>query len=85
MKVINRASTSKPMDLDDLPPVLDLAVAAEILGIGRSLAYGLVSRGRWPTPIIRIGRLIKVPSAPLRALVRDGTVLAYDNVEDSRT
>jgi predicted DNA-binding transcriptional regulator AlpA len=52
-----------------LPPVVSLPTAAEVLGLGRSAAYELVRNGQWPTPILRLGRLIKVPTAPLIALV----------------
>ena len=45
--------------------VVDLRDAARILGIGRTLAYRLVREGGWPTPVVRIGRLIKVPVKPL--------------------
>jgi hypothetical protein len=55
--------------LADLPPVIDLVSAAGLLGLGRTTAYKLVRTGEWPTPIIRIGRLIKVPTAPLRDLL----------------
>ena len=51
--------------------VVDLAEAADMIGIGRSLAYRLVRDGRWPTPIIRVGRLIKVPVGPLQDYVRN--------------
>ncbi len=47
-----------------LPRVLDLVDAAAILGIGRTTAYKLVSEGAWPTPVLRIGRLIKIPALP---------------------
>jgi hypothetical protein len=56
--------------LDDLPTVVDLPTAAEMLGIGRTLAYQLVRAGQWPTPVIRIGRLIKVPTQPLMVLLK---------------
>ena len=52
-----------------LPPVVSISTAAEVLGLGRSAAYELVRSGQWPTPILRLGRLIKVPTAPLIALV----------------
>jgi excisionase family DNA binding protein len=45
--------------------VVDLPEAAAMLGIGRTLAYRLVRDGAWPTPVIRVGRLIKVPLRPL--------------------
>ena len=55
--------------LEELPPVLDLPTAARLLGIGRTAAYQLVRENQWPTPVIRVGRLIRVPTAPLVALL----------------
>lgn len=55
-----------------LPAVLDVLQAARLLGIGRTLAYELVRTDQWPTPIIRVGRLIKIPSAPLIELMSTG-------------
>lgn len=52
-----------------LPAVVDLPTAARVLGIGRSAAYELVRSGSWPTPVIRMGKLIKVPTAPMAALL----------------
>jgi predicted DNA-binding transcriptional regulator AlpA len=53
----------------DVPTVLDLPTAAKLLGIGRTAAYQSVREGTWPTPIIRIGRSIRVPRQPLLALL----------------
>ena len=52
-----------------LPPVVDVATAAVVLGLGRSAAYELVRTGNWPTPIIRLGRFIRVPTRPLLDLI----------------
>jgi predicted site-specific integrase-resolvase len=52
-----------------LPLVVDLPTAASMLGVGRTLAYRLVRTGEWPTPLIRVGRLIKVPTGPLLELL----------------
>lgn len=62
----------KRLDLDQLPPLLDVPTAAAVLGIGRSLAYQLVATNQWPTPVLRIGKLIKIPSAPLLRLMCTG-------------
>ncbi|MBA2769171.1 MAG: helix-turn-helix domain-containing protein [Sporichthyaceae bacterium] len=43
--------------------------AAGLLGLGRTTAYKLVRTGEWPTPVIRLGRLIKIPTAPLCELL----------------
>lgn len=55
-----------------LPAVLDVPQAARLLGIGRTLAYELVRTDQWPTPVLRVGRLIKIPSRPLIELVSAG-------------
>jgi predicted DNA-binding transcriptional regulator AlpA len=52
-----------------LPAVVDLVTAARLLGIGRTVAYQLVRQGTWPTPVLRLGHQIKVPSAPLLELL----------------
>ena len=59
-------------ELADLPALLDVPDAARVIGIGRSLAYELVRRGEWPTAVLRVGRLIKIPSGPLLRLVETG-------------
>lgn len=53
-----------------LPPVVDVATAAAVLGVGRNAAYELIKCDQWPTPILRLGRLIRIPSAPLLDLVQ---------------
>jgi predicted DNA-binding transcriptional regulator AlpA len=55
------------IDVRNLPVIVDLPTAARLLGIGRSSAYELVRTGQWPIPVIRAGRLIRVPTAPLLA------------------
>jgi excisionase family DNA binding protein len=67
---LDRTTQPSVRDLQDLPPVLDLPEAAALLGIGRTMAYQLVHAGEWPTPILRFGRLIKVPTDPIVALLR---------------
>lgn len=53
-----------------LPPVVDVPTAAAVLGIGRSAAYELVRTNTFPTPTLRLGKLIRIPTAPLLALVQ---------------
>ena len=52
-----------------LPAVIDVPTAASVLGIGRTAAYELIRTGTWPTPVVRLGKLIRVPTAPLLDLV----------------
>ena len=54
----------------NIPPVVDVPTAAAILGIGRTAAYELIRLGKWPTPVLRLGKLIRIPSAPLLELVK---------------
>ena len=65
-------SAARRMTVDralSVPPVVDVPTAAAILGIGRSAAYELVRLGQWPTPVLRLGKLIRIPSGPLLELV----------------
>lgn len=52
-----------------LPAVVDVPTAAAVLGVGRTAAYELIRTGAWPTPVLRLGKLIRVPTAPLLELV----------------
>ena len=56
-------------DIGTLPPVLGLLQAAAMLGLGRTTAYRLVAEELWPTPVVRLGRLIKIPTQPLLELL----------------
>jgi excisionase family DNA binding protein len=56
-------------ELHRLPVVVDLVTAAAVLGIGRTTAYEMVRTGRWPTPVLRLGNRIRVPTAALRELL----------------
>jgi predicted DNA-binding transcriptional regulator AlpA len=52
-----------------LPSVVDVPTAAAILGVGRTAAYELIRSDRWPTPVLHLGKLIRIPTAPLLELV----------------
>jgi hypothetical protein len=43
--------------------------AAEVLSIGRTVAYELVRADRFPTPVIRVGHQIKISTAYLIELL----------------
>ena len=62
-------------ELAALPAVVDLPTAAEALGLSRTSAYELIRTGAWPTPVFRLGRLIRVPTAPLLTLLGIETVI----------
>ena len=54
------------------PALLTVLEAAEVLGIGRTTAYALIREGAWPTPVVRVGKLIKIPASPLHRFVETG-------------
>ena len=56
-------------DLVSLPAVIDVPTAADVLGVGKTAAYELIRCGEWPTPFFRLGKLIRIPTAPLLALL----------------
>jgi excisionase family DNA binding protein len=60
-----RSDLADSKEIGSIPAVLDLPDAARLLGVGRTFAYQLVRDGQWPTPVIRVGRLIKIPTRPL--------------------
>jgi len=56
-------------ELLSLPPTVDVTTAAAVLGIRRTCAYELIRTGEWPSPILHLGRAVRVPTAPLLELV----------------
>jgi hypothetical protein len=54
-----------PAEVLALPAVVDVPTAARVLGIGETLAYGLVRRDAFPCEVLRLGRLLRVPRSGL--------------------
>lgn len=52
-----------------LPAAVDVRTAAEVLGVGRTAAYALIRNGNWPTPVLHLGTMIRIPTAPLLRLL----------------
>jgi hypothetical protein len=44
-------------------------VAGSILGLSRTQSYEAVKAGRFPVPVVAVGRRLVVPTAPLRRLL----------------
>jgi hypothetical protein len=48
----------------------DVETAAEIIGIGRSLAYELIAAGDFPIDLLRLGRRVLIPVHGLLSYLR---------------
>jgi hypothetical protein len=48
----------------------DVETAGSIFGLSRTQSYGRVRDGSFPVPIIRVGRRMVVPTAPIRKLLQ---------------
>lgn len=60
-----RPSNVSVEDLRQMPAVVDIVTAGQILGIGRTKAYELAKRDQFPCRVLRIGALYRVPTAEL--------------------
>ena len=63
-----------PLLLDDLPVLLTVEEAGRVLRISRGLAYELArqwltTEGATGLPVVRIGRILRVPRARLELIV----------------
>lgn len=53
----------------NLPVSVDIVIAGQAFGIGRTLAYEMAKRGEFPVPVLRLGNRYRVTRANLlRAL-----------------
>ncbi|GLX05756.1 helix-turn-helix domain-containing protein [Microbispora sp. NBRC 16548] len=62
----------KPLTLAEvqaLPAVVPLLLAARALGLSRNTAYRLVQRGQFPCRVIRAGDTYRVPTIELLVLI----------------
>ncbi|MGH8880457.1 MAG: hypothetical protein ACRD0P_24410 [Stackebrandtia sp.] len=56
-------------DVMAMPPVIDIVAAGKVLGFGRSKAYELARRRKFPCRVIHAGRTYVVPTAELLRLL----------------
>jgi hypothetical protein len=56
-------------EIRTLPAVVDLITAGQALGVGRTKSYELARAGRFPCPVLRVGRSYLVPTAGLLTLL----------------
>lgn len=58
------------------PPVLTARQAFALLDIDRSTGYKAIRDGRFPVPVIRVGRVIRIPTASVVRLLEMPDVAA---------
>lgn len=56
----------------DTQTTMSIEDAGKLLGIGRNTAYELVRTQRFPVPVLRVGRKLRVPRAPLMRVLGIG-------------
>ena len=61
--------TWTPARVRGLGMTTDVTTAAQIIGIGRTLAYDLLKHETFPVPILRVGRRVLVPVSSLLRLL----------------
>lgn len=61
------------------PVTVDVKTAGRAWGIGRDQAYRLAREGRFPVPVLRLGRYLRVT----RASVLEA--LGIDDIQDGRS
>ena len=54
-----------PEEVRNLGMTTDIETAAEIIGIGRTLAYELAKNDAFPVRLLRLGRRVVVPTTDL--------------------
>ena len=59
----------------DSRPFVSADEAFAFLGIDRTTGYRAIHMNTFPVPVIRVGRLYRVPMAPLRRLLGDTDVV----------
>ncbi len=53
------------------PSTLSVPEAGRLLGVSRGTAYQLARENRFPVSVLRIGKQLRVPRAPLLRLLGD--------------
>jgi predicted DNA-binding transcriptional regulator AlpA len=71
------ARTPTAEEIRSWPVTVDIQTAGRAWGIGRDQAYRLAREGRFPVPVLRLGRYLRVTrAAVLEALGIEGATSA---------
>ena len=69
---MTRTAAMSTQQVLDLPQSVDLESACKAFGISTTTGYRLVKANEFPCPVVRLGRIIRVPKTGLlRALGLD--------------
>jgi predicted DNA-binding transcriptional regulator AlpA len=70
-------------DVDDPRPFVSADEAFAFLGIDRTTGYRAIRENTFPVPVIRVGRIYRVPAVPLLRLLEAAGVVV-DGADDGR-
>lgn len=70
-------SAADPLDLSTLPRALDVKTTARLWNCSPDALYDMIARGECPVPVLRIGKLIRLPRAAVL------TVIGCSEADDS--
>jgi hypothetical protein len=59
----------EPLTVGDLPPALTVAQTARLWSCSPDVIYEAIARDECPVPVLRIGRLIRLPRSAVLAAV----------------
>jgi predicted DNA-binding transcriptional regulator AlpA len=77
-------ATHTILDVDDPRPFVSADEAFAFLGIDRTTGYRAILENTFPVPVIRVGRIYRVPAVPLRRLLDAADVVMVDGADDGR-
>jgi hypothetical protein len=61
--------TWTPCEVAELPVVIDVVTAGEVLSLGRTASYEMARTGTFPVPVLRVGRRYRVVTRHLLELL----------------
>jgi predicted DNA-binding transcriptional regulator AlpA len=70
-------------EINDPRPFVSADEAFAFLGIDRTTGYRAILENTFPVPVIRVGRIYRVPAVPLRRLL-DAADVVVDGADDGR-
>ncbi len=76
---MTNSTTTTKRPIPDIAIVVTAEQAFAALGLHRDVGYRMMRSGRFPLPVIRIGRAIRIPRAALEELLERGNDAGYSS------